>query len=100
MFSDTVRRCSWASVSPIWPSSIGPPTVSTCGMRRLLSWLERRGREYPRDMVIGAIVGGCVLLLILGFLVPRLSRYPQRGVDRATGTGRRGRAEVESELDS
>jgi Family of unknown function (DUF6411) len=41
-------------------------------------------------MVIGAIVAVCVLLLILGFLVPRLSRRPQRGVDRALGAGRRG----------
>jgi len=41
-------------------------------------------------MLIGAIVAVCVLLLILGFLVPRLSRHPQRGVDRTLGAGQRG----------
>jgi hypothetical protein len=41
-------------------------------------------------MLIGAIVAVCILLLILGFLLPRLSRGPQRGVDRALGTGARG----------
>jgi hypothetical protein len=38
-------------------------------------------------MLIAAIVGICVLLLILGFLVPRLSRGPQRGVDKALTGG-------------
>jgi Family of unknown function (DUF6411) len=32
-------------------------------------------------MTIAIIVGACILLLVLGFLVPRLSRGPQRGVD-------------------
>jgi hypothetical protein len=41
-------------------------------------------------MLIAVIVAVCVLLLILGFLAPRLSRHPQRGVDRALGGGRRG----------
>jgi hypothetical protein len=40
-------------------------------------------------MTIAIIVGVCVLLLILGFLVPRLSRGPQRGVDRTLGVGQR-----------
>ena len=40
-------------------------------------------------MLIGLIVGVCVLLLILGFLVPRLSRPPQRGVDKTLSAGRR-----------
>jgi hypothetical protein len=38
-------------------------------------------------MTIAIIVGICVVLLILGFLVPRLSRGPQRGVDRTLGVG-------------
>jgi hypothetical protein len=33
-------------------------------------------------MTIAVIVVVCIVLLILGFLVPRLSRYPQRGVDK------------------
>jgi Family of unknown function (DUF6411) len=40
-------------------------------------------------MTIAVIVGICVVLLILGFLLPRLSRYPQRGVDRTLGVGQR-----------
>jgi hypothetical protein len=40
-------------------------------------------------MTIGVIVAVCIILLILGFLVPRLSRGPQRGVDRSLGLGQR-----------
>jgi Family of unknown function (DUF6411) len=32
-------------------------------------------------MTIAVIVGVCVLLVVLAFLLPRLSRYPQKGVD-------------------
>jgi len=38
-------------------------------------------------MTIAIIVGVCVILLILGFLLPRLSIWPQRGVDRTLGVG-------------
>ena len=38
-------------------------------------------------MFIAAVVVICVVLLVLGFLVPRLSRRPQRGVDRALTSG-------------
>jgi hypothetical protein len=40
-------------------------------------------------MTIAIVVGACIILLILGFLVPRLSRGPQRGVDRTLGVGQR-----------
>jgi hypothetical protein len=40
-------------------------------------------------MTVVAIVGVCVLLLVLAFLLPRLSRGPQRGVDRGLGLGQR-----------
>ncbi len=40
-------------------------------------------------MLIAGIIGVCVLLLVLAFLVPRLSRGPQRGVDRTLGVGQR-----------
>ena len=40
-------------------------------------------------MTIGIIIAVCVILLLLGFLVPRLSRGPQRGVDRTLGVGQR-----------
>ncbi len=40
-------------------------------------------------MVIGIVIAVCILLLILAFLVPRLSRGPQKGVDRTLGVGQR-----------
>jgi hypothetical protein len=40
-------------------------------------------------MTILVIVAVCVVLLVLAFLLPRLSRYPQRGVDRTLGAGER-----------
>ena len=40
-------------------------------------------------MTIAIIVGVCVVLLILAFLVPRLSRGPQKGVDATLGVGQR-----------
>ena len=40
-------------------------------------------------MTVVVIAVVCVVLLVLGFLVPRLSRYPQRGVDRTLGAGQR-----------
>jgi Family of unknown function (DUF6411) len=40
-------------------------------------------------VTIVIIIAICIILLILGFLVPRLSRGPQRGVDRTLGVGQR-----------
>jgi uncharacterized protein DUF6411 len=40
-------------------------------------------------MVIGVVIGVCVLLVILAFLVPRLSRHPERGAERTAGAGGR-----------
>jgi hypothetical protein len=36
-------------------------------------------------MTIALVAGFCVLLLILAFLLPRLSRGPERGGSRAAG---------------
>jgi hypothetical protein len=49
-------------------------------------------------MLIAAIVAVCILLLILGFLAPRLSRKPERGVDRALGAGGRGASHAPGRL--
>ena len=38
-------------------------------------------------MLIAAIVVVCVILLVLAFLLPRLSSHPQRGVDKTLGAG-------------
>ena len=40
-------------------------------------------------MTIVVIAGVCVVLLVLAFLVPRLSRGPQRGVDKSLSAGQR-----------
>ena len=40
-------------------------------------------------MTIAVIVGVCLVLLVLAFLLPRLSIWPQRGVDRGLGAGQR-----------
>jgi Family of unknown function (DUF6411) len=40
-------------------------------------------------MTIAIIVGVCIVLLVLAFLLPRLSSGPQRGVDRTLGVGQR-----------
>jgi Family of unknown function (DUF6411) len=38
-------------------------------------------------MTIAIIIGICVVLLVLAFLLPRLSIWPQRGVDRTLSVG-------------
>lgn len=40
-------------------------------------------------MVIAGIAAVCVLLLVLAFVAPRLSRHPQRGVEGTLGAGQR-----------
>jgi hypothetical protein len=38
-------------------------------------------------MTIAAVIAICIILLILGFLAPRLSSKPQRGVNKTFSTG-------------
>lgn len=40
-------------------------------------------------MVVVGIVAVCVVLLVLAFLVPRLSRHPERGTQKTLGAGTR-----------
>jgi hypothetical protein len=49
-------------------------------------------------MTIAVIAGVCVILLVLAFLFPRLSRHPQRGVDKTLGAGQRAGAKAPSKL--
>ena len=49
-------------------------------------------------MTIAVIIGVCLVLLVLAFLLPRLSRYPQRGVDRTLGAGQRAGSEAPGPL--
>jgi hypothetical protein len=49
-------------------------------------------------MIIGAVIGFCILILILAFLAPRLSRHPERGGQRVVGTGARGASKAPGPL--
>ncbi|MFJ1731842.1 DUF6411 family protein [Streptomyces sp. NPDC088254] len=40
-------------------------------------------------MVVAVVIGVCVVLAVLAFLVPRLSRHPERGTQRSLGLGAR-----------
>jgi hypothetical protein len=40
-------------------------------------------------VTIAVIIVVCIVLLVLGFLLPRLSIWPQEGVDRTLGAGQR-----------
>ena len=41
-------------------------------------------------MVIAGVIAFCVVLLVLAFLFPRLSRGPERGGSKVVGVGQRG----------
>ena len=49
-------------------------------------------------MIIAAVIGFCVLLLILAFLFPRLSRGPEHAGERVMGTGSRGASKAPGKL--
>ena len=49
-------------------------------------------------MTIAVIAAVCVLLLVLGFLVPRLSRGPQKGVDKTLTAGQSAGAKAPGRL--
>ena len=41
-------------------------------------------------MIIAGVVAFCLVLLVLAFLLPRLSRHPERGGQKVLGLGSRG----------
>lgn len=49
-------------------------------------------------MTVIVIVGICIVLLVLAFLFPKLSRHPQRGVDKTLGAGQRAGSKAPSKL--
>jgi hypothetical protein len=51
-------------------------------------------------MVIGGVVLICILLLVLAFVAPRLSRYPQDGVNKSLGAGSRNVSKLPGKLGS
>jgi uncharacterized protein DUF6411 len=51
-------------------------------------------------MIIGGVIAICILLLVLAFIAPRLSRYPQRGVSKSLGAGSRNASKAPGKLGS
>jgi hypothetical protein len=49
-------------------------------------------------VLILGIIGVCVVLLVLAFLFPRLSRGPERGVQSVLGGGQRGAGKAPGKL--
>jgi hypothetical protein len=49
-------------------------------------------------MTIVAIVAVCLVLLVLAFVLPRLSRHPQRGVDKTLGAAQEAGGEAPGPL--
>lgn len=49
-------------------------------------------------MLIAAVAVFCVLLLVLAFVAPRLSRHPQRGGHKAVAFGQRGAGKAPGKL--
>ena len=49
-------------------------------------------------MTIAAVIAVCILLLILAFLAPRLSRHPERGGQKVLGLGSRGAGKAPGSL--
>jgi hypothetical protein len=51
-------------------------------------------------MVIGGVIAFCILILILAFLAPRLSRGPERGGQKVLGLGGREASRAPGKLGS
>ena len=49
-------------------------------------------------MLIGGVIAFCILILILAFLAPRLSRHPERGGQKVLGVGSRGARKAPGKL--
>jgi len=62
----------------------------TCSVKRPVAhtW-PQNFKEQEKELLIGAVIAICIVLLVLAFVAPRLSRHPQRGVDKSLGTGQR-----------
>ena len=49
-------------------------------------------------MIIAGVIAFCLLLLILAFVAPRLSRHPERGGKRVMSAGSRGGSKAPGKL--
>ncbi|HEX5927026.1 MAG TPA: DUF6411 family protein [Baekduia sp.] len=49
-------------------------------------------------MLIAGVIALCIVLAVLAFVAPRLSRHPQRGASRAFGMGARAGSKAPGKL--
>ena len=49
-------------------------------------------------MIIAGVIALCIIILILAFLAPRLSRHPQHGSQKVIGLGGRGASKAPGPL--
>jgi hypothetical protein len=49
-------------------------------------------------LLIAAVIAICIVLLILGFLLPRLSNHARRGTDKGFSLGQRGAGKAPGKL--
>ena len=49
-------------------------------------------------MIIAGVIALCIIILILAFVAPRLSRHPQQGSQKAIGLGGRGASKAPGPL--
>jgi hypothetical protein len=49
-------------------------------------------------MLIAGVIALCIVLAILAFIAPRLSRHPQHGASRAFGKGAQGTSKAPGKL--
>ena len=49
-------------------------------------------------MLIAGVIALCIVLAVLAFVAPRLSRHPQRGASKAAGLGARGGSKAPGKL--
>ena len=49
-------------------------------------------------MLLAGVIALCIVILVLAFLFPRLSRHPQRGSQKAIGAGGRGASKAPGPL--
>ena len=69
-----------------------PRASNVCSYNRTdpsSTWVKNPLRGNPQPMLIAAIIAFCVVLLILAFLAPRLSRYFQRAGEEPLELGQR-----------
>ena len=55
-------------------------------------------RGYAIGMILGGVIALCIVLLVLAFLFPRLSRHPEHGTERVIGAGGRGASKAPGKL--